>query len=336
MNVKELKEKQENLSFFLSYLDISKISVLKKLKEENSKLDNIVKLKQTNIKFLNRLSSKWGFIAERIHEKGNEGKRLKNNSTLYILVDPKTIDKLSTQVLKKQKEQISTTISKNDFVVTFGYHVNLMAQELELNIIQDFAYDLFLNDKDFSELLTSITETGVKNNIFTEVKLLLTEFSLSRKKLTNIKIFPLNLEEKIKEIKTVEKDDDAAESDLDKNIPKSLIIYEQAFEKLDISKLKWEPNIDFFLDSFSKAITKQIIYETRTKVLIDQFKIELQLIEDKKNRLIEKLEDLKHKWNRIRKEEATTQSLLLHSAFKVREEDEPVPLFEANSKGEKV
>lgn len=340
MNVQEIKKKQKNLSFFLSYLDISKISIFKKLKEENTKLNNIVRLKNVNISFLDKLSSQWKFVADRMHEKENDEKIVKNKSTLYILVDPKTINKISTQMLKKLSEEIGASVSKQDYVLTFGAEVNLIAQKQELNIIENYPYELFEDDKKFSNLLTSIVEMGTKNNIFTSVKLLLSEFSRARKSLTAIQIFPLDLAEKVKSIATSNSSIDEQDGEVEivansSSRMKSLKLYEEFFSNVDIKKIKWEPNIDFILDSFIDAITKQIIYEMRTRVLIDQLSIELQLIEDKKTRLMEQQDDLKLKWNRIRKEEATTQSLLLFSAFNSRKDEEPLPLFKKALGGEK-
>lgn len=59
---------------------------------------------------------------------------------------------------------------------------------------------------------------------------------------------------------------------------------------------------------------------------VEQFNLELQLLEEKKNKLSEQQEMMRMLYNRVRKEESTMQSLLLYSAFKLREEEEEFPL----------
>lgn len=331
MNLKEVKEKQSNISFFLSYLEISKISILRQLIQEQRKLKNLEVFKKFNVKLLKDVSKKWSFIANKMHELDDD--KIKNKSTLYILVDPHKINKISEQMLKKLEEKMSKIITNNDYVITFGSNVNSISQKLELNIIDSYGLDDYFDEVKFSEIISSMVDVGIKNNIFHTAELFLSEIAVSSQKLLSEKLYPF-IEYKDNDI-TTEMSLDLEDEDYDKNF-EILRLYEQEFKSIDITKVVWEPNIDFFLDGLSRSILKQIVHKLKLKSEIERLKLELQLLEDKRNKLLEQLVLLERAWNRIRKEEATNQSLLLYSAFKTKEDDGKVPLFKVDSKGRRV
>jgi hypothetical protein len=80
-------------------------------------------------------------------------------------------------------------------------------------------------------------------------------------------------------------------------------------------------------EQLTKTIIKQNIYETKILSNIEQYNLELQLLEEKKNKLTEQQFELRMLYNRTRKEESTMQSLLLYAAFKLRAEEEEFPLI---------
>ncbi|MGL4343534.1 MAG: MMOB1630 family gliding motility ATPase complex subunit [Metamycoplasmataceae bacterium] len=325
MNLKEVKEKKSSLSFFMSYIDISKISVLKKLNLENKKLENIRFLKTANILLINKINEKWNYtISYQNALKNNDSK-----SALYFLVDPQVIDKITSNMLKKLKELIANQVGPNDYVITFGRNVNLIAQELELNIIENYSFDTYENDEEFSELSSSLIDIGIKNNIFNEAHLLLSEVDLVNQTILKEKLFPFD---KI----TISKEEETQYLEVAKIEETNSMKYVKIFNELNLDKAIWEPNIDFFIEHFARSTVKQTIQEMKVRARIEKLKIELQLLEEKKNKLNEEFDNLQKMWNRIRKEESTIQSLLLYSAFKLIEEEEMVPLMKIDEKGNKV
>jgi hypothetical protein len=58
MKLKEVKDKSEKLSFFLNFVDISKIRVLQLLNQEINKLENIQNLKTVNLNLLNAVEER--------------------------------------------------------------------------------------------------------------------------------------------------------------------------------------------------------------------------------------------------------------------------------------
>jgi hypothetical protein len=58
MKLKEVKDKSEKLSFFLNFVDISKIRVLQLLNQEVMKLENIQNLKTINLNLLNAVEER--------------------------------------------------------------------------------------------------------------------------------------------------------------------------------------------------------------------------------------------------------------------------------------
>ncbi|MGL5520409.1 MAG: MMOB1630 family gliding motility ATPase complex subunit [Metamycoplasmataceae bacterium] len=320
MNTKELKEKQNNLSFFLKYVDVSKIIVLKNINEENRKLKNIQYLKTTNFNFLKKANNKWPDL--NIFDKMKKGEQPKK---LYFLIDPEKIDDISVIMLKKLQELISKNITKNDYVVTFGNHSNLMAQKLELNVIEKFPLEYYSNLDHFSDLTASIIDLGTKNNIFNQVEIILSNIEFSQNELIKRVLFPLD-HEKIDMVEFDEKkfEDEEMTGSLDNN---DVFNFIKIYKNIDITKIIWEPNITFFVSQMKNIIIKQIINEAKTKAKIEQLRLEFKLLEEKKNKLLEKQELLIRNFNRIRKEESTIQSLLLHSAFKVSEKEPMPPLM---------
>ncbi len=325
MQLKEISEKSEKLSFFISFVDISKIRILQLLNEETKKLENINKLKFANSNLLNAIEERW-FVKKGMSLFDRGQKKSQIDSTVYFLVDPKKIDIYSSNMLKKLEESLLSEITPNDYVVTFGSNVNIICQKNELNVIEHFDYSSFEELEELSEQVSSLIEVGLKNNLFNKAVMMVAQSSSSHSEPFVLQqILPLqNINEKQSaEFKSEEIKNDQKLATISNN---QLFNHKKIVSEINIGKAQWNPDIYIVYEQLSKTIIKQSIYETKIIANIEQYYLELQLLEEKRNKLVEQRQDLVLLFNRTRKEESTMQSLLLYSSFKLREEEEEFPL----------
>lgn len=326
MKLKEIKDKSESLSFFVNFVEISKIRVLQSLNNEIKKLNNIQGLKLANLNLLNAIEERW-FTKKGISffEREDNSPKKQKESHIYFVVDPKKIDIYSKNMLEKMEETLSTIVTENDFIVTFGIHVNTICQKLELNIIEHFDYSFFEDAEELSQKMSALIEIGVKNNLFTKAVMMIAQSSNSQSEpIIRKQILPFeNIVAKQVAI------DDLSEGESEKKYANEIGTvedYKHIISNINIGKAEWNPDIYVFHEQFTKTIIKQSVHEMKVISKVEQFNLELQLLEEKKNKLSEQQEMMRMLYNRVRKEESTMQSLLLYSAFKLREEEEEFPL----------
>ncbi|MGL6125284.1 MAG: MMOB1630 family gliding motility ATPase complex subunit [Metamycoplasmataceae bacterium] len=341
MKLKEAKDKTNKLSFFLVYVETSKTRVLQLLRQEINKLDNIQNLKESNLNLLNAIEERW-FVKKGISffedSESDIEKNKKNriNSTIYFLVDPKKIDVYSLNMLKKMEENLAEIVTPNDYIITFGSHVNLMCQKLELNVIEHFDYSTFENLDEFSQKVSALIEIGLKNNLFSKAMLMIAQVSKTNvKRFVSQQILPFeNIAIKANKL-NVSKNN--SEEDVNSSLRDSieyLETHKRIVSNINIGKAEWNPDIYVLHEQLTKTIIKQGIYETKILSNIEQFNLELQLLEEKKNKLTEQKEALILLYNKARKEDSTMQSLLLYAAFKLRKEEEEIPILKVKGVGE--
>ncbi len=340
MKLKEVKDKSEKLSFFLNFVDISKIRVLQLLNQEINKLENIQNLKTVNLNLLNAVEERW-FVKRGImffDRDEKEVKKTKIDSTMYFLVDPKKLDVYSKNMLEKLEETLIKTVTPNDYIITFGSNVNMICQKLELNVIEHFEYSSFENLEELSQKVSALIEIGLKNNLFSKALMLITQASnLHSEPVVSKQILPFeNILSNSNEKKQKARTDNAEPLDETKtsSLHEYILNHKKIMSNINIDKAEWNPNIYVLYEQLTKTIIKQNIYETKILSNIEQYNLELQLLEEKKNKLTEQQFDLRMLYNRTRKEEATMQSLLLYAAFKLREEEEEFPLVKITRGGE--
>lgn len=325
MKLKEIKDKTESLSFFVNFVEISKIRVLQLLNNEVKKLNNIQGLKAANLNLLNAIEERW-FTKRGISFFDRKLKKEKETVNIYFIVDPKKIDAYSSNMLNKMEETLSETVTKNDFIVTFGIHVNTICQKLELNIIEHFDYSAFEDAEELSEKMSALIEIGIKNNLFNKVIMMIAQSSNSQSEpIIRKQILPF---EPILTKSILENDllDNGEQNKSKIENIENIENYKNVISNINIGKAEWNPDVFVFHEQFSKTIIKQSIHELKVISKVEQYNLELQLLEEKKNKLSEQQELMKMLYNRVRKEESTMQSLLLYSAFKLREEEEEFPL----------
>lgn len=325
MKEKEIKNKADNLTFFLNFIDISKIRVLQLLNKETKKLKNIQNLKNSNLNLLNTIEERWFlkrgmtfFERDNIHTQ-----KIRKNSSIYFVVDPQKIDIFSKNMLAKMEETLFNKVTKDDYIVTFGSHVNIICQKLELNVIEHFDYSSYENTEELSEKMSSLIEIGAKNNLFNKAIIMIAQASNSHSDpIIQKQLLPFEnyvtptIEEKSLESEELSSDPENS----------ALLSYKKIISSINIGKAQWNPDIFFFHEQFAKTIIKQIIHEIKVISNVEHFNLELQLLEEKKHKLTDQQQELKMFYNRVRKEESTMQSLLLFSAFKLREEEEEFQL----------
>ena len=332
MKLKEVKDKSEKLTFFLNFVEISKIRVLQLLNQEVNKLENIQNLKTVNLNLLNAVEERW-FVKRGImfFDRDNEKiKKTKIDSTMYFLVDPKKLDVYSKNMLDKLEETLVKVVTPNDYIITFGTNVNMICQKLELNVIEHFEYSLFEDLEGLSQKVSELVEIGIKNNLFSKALMLITQASnLHSEPVVSKQILPFenilsNSNDKKQKLRT--SNDEPIDENQTKSIQEYILHHKKIMSNINIDKAEWNPNIYVLHEQLTKTIIRQNIYETKILSNIEQYNLELQLLEEKKNKLSEQQFDLKMLYNRTRKEESTMQSLLLYAAFKVREKEEEFTL----------
>ncbi len=332
MKLKEVKDKSEKLTFFLNFVEISKIRVLQLLNQEVNKLENIQNLKTVNLNLLNAVEERW-FVKRGImfFDRDNEKiEKTKINSTMYFLVDPKKLDVYSKNMLDKLEETLVKVVTPNDYIITFGTNVNTICQKLELNVIEHFEYSLFEDLEGLSQKVSELVEIGIKNNLFSKALMMITQASnLHSEPVVSKQILPFenilsNSNDKKQKLRT--SNDEPTDETKIKSMQEYILHHKKIMSNINIDKAEWNPNIYVLHEQLTKTIIRQNIYETKILSNIEQYNLELQLLEEKKNKLSEQQFDLKMLYNRTRKEESTMQSLLLYAAFKVREEEEEFAL----------
>ncbi|MGL4252146.1 MAG: MMOB1630 family gliding motility ATPase complex subunit [Metamycoplasmataceae bacterium] len=338
MKLKEVKDKTDKLTFFLSYVETSKTRVLQLLRKEINKLDNIQNLKESNLGLLNAIEERW-FVKKGItfFEKNPSNfkavARNKVNSTIYFLVDPKKMDIYTKNMLKKMEEVILETVTPDDYIVTFGSNVNLMCQKLELNVIEHFDYSVYEDFENFSQRVSALIEIGIKNNLFNKAMLMIAQVSKeSYNKIISRQILPFEnfaVKSNSKSEKNIDEEDKKNNTF---DINESLEGHKKVVSNINIGKAEWNPDIYVLHEQLTKTIIKQGIYETKVISDIEQYNLELHLLEEKKHKLTDQKANLILLYNKARKEESTLQSLLLYTAFKIRKDDEEeVHLFNINN-----
>ncbi len=324
MKLKEIKDKSESLSFFVNFVEISKIRVLQLLNLETKKLNNIQDLKAVNLNLLSAIDERW-FIKRGMsffeNKKNSKSEKNQKDICIYFLVDPQKIDVYSNNMLEKMEETLLKLVTKNDFVVTFGIHVNLICQKLELNVIEHFDYSSFEDANEFAEKVSSLIEIGVKNNLFNKAVILITQSSNSQSEpIITKQILPFEnvVTKRVLEEGLMEKE----QFEHLKTNSEIVANYKHIVSNMNIGKTEWNPDVFVFHEQFTKTIIKQSVHEMKVTSKVRQYNLELQLLDEKKNKLSEQQETLKMSYHRVRKEESTMQSLLLYSAFKLRKKDE--------------
>lgn len=317
-NMKFLKGRQKNLQFFETYLDISKLRILQLLNEEQKALEAIKMIKYTNSKFLEAINANF-FKNEKTFIEQVDSNR-KSKEEIYFLVDAKENDEYAEVMYKKLEETLEAKIKKGDSIVTVGNRVNMIAQKLELKVIQHFPYELYENNQsDFINKVATIIEVGFKNGIFTDATLIVAQQNQDNRELVMKKLAPFEIYSKEDDIysdsKAIQKTTTADFDDVKQNI---LNDYSKYFKDLNIKKISWLPNVSFFKFKLIKAIIKQNIVELSIVEKIQRLKLELTLLDEKKNKINDELTVVQRLVNRVRREKETESSIVLYSAFKVR------------------
>lgn len=330
-DMKHLKEKQKNLEFFLQYLDISKLRLLQILNEEQEALTTLKTIKNANSQLLKKINQNFfknddTFVVEKAHHEFdwlNESPETK----IYFLVDAKEENEYSDAIYKKMEETISKTIAKNDFVVTFGNRVNLISQKHEFNIIQHFPYDFYLDYDKFIDKVSTLIEVGLKNKVFKKAVLIVAQQNQDNRKLVSQNLYPLAEPSSEEEIfdgtKTIElkQGNISYTTEFVRAQQNSNEDYIDFFHDLNIKKLNWYPNISFFRFKFIKSIIKQNIVELRIIEKIQRLKMELHLLDEKRNKLMDE-STIVNRWiNRVRKEKSTEATIVLYAAFKLKQNE---------------
>lgn len=323
-NAKFLKDKQKNLEFFESYLDISKLRILQVLNEEQKALDSLRLVKYSNTKLLDTINKNF-FKNEKTFIEERDVNR-KNKEELYFLVDAKENNQYSETIYKKLEETLEARIKNGDSVVTIGKRVHLIAQRLELNIIEHFPYDLYENESAFINKIATIIEVGFKNGVFTDSTLIIAQQNQENRELVMKKLAPF-VDEKISESEifasetqtiTFNNQQATRTSDFSLIRQNASIDYSKFCNNIDIKKLSWIPNITFFKFKLVKAIIKQSTVELRMIEKIQRLRLEIQLLDEKRNKIHDELIVVNRLANRLRREKETESTIVLYSAFKVR------------------
>lgn len=317
MKRKDVEEQKQNLDFYHNYIDISKIRLLQQLNEEIASL-NMLKIQKGESHFLlNKIVKKWfPYNSNIYHEVQHE----KDRKELYVLIDPKKLDSFSEALLRKIKQTMKEKIRPDkDFVITIGSNVSKIAEQLKLNVIDKYDVDLFEEVEDFANKIGAIVDIGLNNRIFNYVSLLIAQSDTrSSGGLVQERVVPFNTKN-IKVWNEANVDENGMPI-VSKENEVEINSFSRAIKEIDLKKTTWMPNINIFYEQFVKSVFKQEIFEFKAVSRIEELKIELQLLDEKKNRLEEQKKELILKWNRARKEETTLQSSLLFSAFKVKKQ----------------
>lgn len=320
-NMKFLKEKQKNLEFFESYLDISKLRILQVLNEEQRALETLKTVKYSNTKLLESVNVNF-FKGEKTYIEADPENR-NSREEIYFLIDAKENDEYAEVMYKKLEETLEARIKRGDSVITIGRRVNLIAQKLELNIIQHYDYELYENQNDFIYKISTLIEIAFKNGIFTDATMIIAQQNQDNRDLIIKKLAPFEQNKSEEETfdklmeESSRKSKDKDQQQREENIN---ILYGQFFKKIDIKQLSWLPNIDYFKLKLIKAIIKQSIFEIVLVEKIQRLKLEIQLLDEKRNKLHDELTVIKRLVNRVRREKETESTIVLYSAFKVRSE----------------
>lgn len=319
-NMKFLKGKEKSLQFFENYLDISKLRILQILNEQQKILDNLKLIKYSNHVFLDQINQKFFKGQKTFIEEDNKSK---NKEEIYFLVDSKENDEYAEVIYKKLEEILEAKVKKTDSVVTIGNRVNLIAQKLELNIIQHFPYELYENHNEFINKVSTLVEIGFKNEVFTDATLIIAQLNTDNHELVTKKLAPFEKEEIDKTIlenyrnssKNNSNESMMYASESMKNIN---VAYASHLHDIDINDISFIPNISFFKYKLIKAIIKQNIVEISLIEKIQRLKLEIQLLDEKRNKIHDELIVIQRLVNRVRREKETESSIVLYSAFKVR------------------
>ena len=322
-DMKYLKEKQKSLKFFLDYVDISKLRLLQILNEEQEALNVLRIIRSTNAQFLDRMNKNF-FKGESTYEEEKE-EVINKTTKILFLVDAKDNDEYTEFVYKKLEEQLASKVNHNDLIVTFGNRVNLIAQKLELHIIQHFAYDIYLDYNQFIEKITTLIEVGLKNRVFVEAQLIVAQQNQDNREIISKKLIPFQ------KMETVDKSDLPESSEehtgatgtytreyLQTMMQNANEDYLEFFHDVDIHQINWYPNVRFFKFKFIKSIIKQNIVELRMIEKIQRIKMEIQLLDEKRNKLMDEASLVTRWLNRFRKEKSTEATIVLYAAFKLK------------------
>ena len=322
-DMKYLKEKQKSLKFFLDYVDISKLRLLQILNEEQEALNVLRVIRSTNAQFLEKINKNF-FKGEITYEEKKE-EVISKTAKILFLVDSKDNDEYTKFIYKKLEEQLASTVTRNDVIVTFGNNVNSIAQRLELRVIQHFAYDVYLDYNQFIEKITTLIEVGLKNRVFAEAHLIIAQQNQDSREIISKKLIPFQ------KIDNLNKDDlpeskmehSGATGTYTREYLQTLMQnanedYLDFFHDLDIRTINWYPNVHFFKFKFIKSIIKQNIVELRMIEKIQRIKMEIQLLDEKRNKLMDEA-SLVNRWlNRVRREKSTEATIVLYAAFKLK------------------
>lgn len=326
-NMKFLKAKEKNLMFFESYLDISKLRILQVLNVEQKALDSLKLIKYSNSKLLEKINNNFFKNEKTFIESADETRKTKDE--LYFLVDSKENDKYNEVIYKKLEEFLQAKVQKNDSVVTIGNRVNLIAQKLELNIIQHFPYSLYDNQNEFINKIASLIEVGFKNGVFSDSTLIIAQQNQDNNKFVMKKLAPFEYE-KINEEIFASKQVDNLESQQNHfdeygNKKEDIsLTYIKYLDDLNVKQLSFIPNINFFKYKLTKAIIKESVVELKLIEKIQRMKLEIQLLDEKKSKIQDELTMVQRLINRVRREKETESSIVLYSAFKVRKQEADV------------
>ena len=317
-NMKFLKGKQKNLEFFETYLDISKLRILQILNEEQKSLETLKMIKYTNSKFLESINANF-FKNERTFIEQADSER-KTKEEIYFLVDAKENDEYAEMMYKKLEETLEAKIKKGDSIVTIGERVNVIAQKLELRIIQHFPYTLYENQSEFINKIATLIEVGFKNGIFTGATLIVAQQNQDNRELVMKKLAPFENDTIDGDIysdsnSVLQKTSTTDFEGIKQNATRD---YANYFSDLNVKKISWIPNITFFKFKLIKAIIKQNVVELRLVEKIQRLKLELQLLDEKRSKINDELVVVQRLVNRVRREKETESSIVLYSAFKVR------------------
>lgn len=325
--MKYLKEKQKSLRFFLDYVDISKLRLLQLLNEEQEALAILKMIRAINSQFLERINTSF-FKGEATYEEGVIAPINPKVNKLFFLVDAKDNDEYTEFIYKKLEEQLAGQITSNDVVITVGPRVNLICQRLELRIIQHFDYDLYLDPNKFIEKITTLIEVGLKNGVFDDVQLIVAQQNQDSRTIVAKKLFPfqrLDAEEETSSsgapaappppTAAAAPSGTAALAALMQSAERD---YSAFFHDLDLRKINWFPNVRFFKYKFIKSIIKQNIVEITMIEKIQRLKLEIQLLDEKRNKLLDEAALVNRLLNRVRREKQTEATILLHAAFKLK------------------
>lgn len=295
-----LKKQVKTLNDFTKVVNIQKIVVMKEISQWQNVIDESRVISHVFSELVYKLNKSYKVLSEDYFDSNKSKKAIKKipiNRDLHFLVEGNVVDNITEYELKVVAEHCEKNNKPDDVYVIIGENLGKYMIKKGFNVF---------NTMKSSDLNNSMIYSRVAHQILVAYDDLIYNKATFGFLDTTMKAFNSDV------IFPIQKDEI-------KNLPKNMEEYDKILN-IKPSKVKWVKDYDSVANSLIKTSIESLIYKRIVEYLLAIKRRELQSLDDKEKNILEEINLVNLKIQRVRKDAVTNELLTNATAFQALSE----------------